>query len=118
MRVLKINNRDYVLKFTSKSIQELNAQDITLTALIDDLQTMKVDKLYTTFMYGLKTMQPDMTMDKALDILDQYYEEDENNDLEVFFTLVIEEYSKAMGLGKKFMETMAQQKAEPVQQKE
>ena len=110
MRILKINNKDYVLKFTSKSIQELNAKGITLVQLINDLQEMKVDNLYDTFMYGLKTMQHDMTLDKALEILDQYYEEDESNDLEVFFTMVIEEYSKAMGLGKKFKEMMEQQK--------
>lgn len=109
MRILKINNKDYVLKFTSKTIQELNAQDITLMGLINDLQEMKVDKLYTTFMYGLKAMQHDITLDRALEILDEYYEEDENNDLEVFFTMVIEEYSKAMGLGKKFKEMMGQQ---------
>lgn len=109
MKVLKINNKDYILKFTSKTIQELNAKGITLIQLINDLQDMKVDNLYDTFMYGLKAMQYDITLDKALEILDQYYEEDENNDLEVFFTMVIEEYSKAMGLGKKFKEMMSQQ---------
>ena len=110
MRILKINNKDYVLKFTSRSIQELNAKNITLMQLINDLQEMKVNNLYEAFAYGLKSMQHDMTLDKALDILDQYFEENEDNDLEVFFTMLIEEYSKAMGLGKKFKEMMEQQK--------
>ena len=110
MKVLRINKKDYALKFTSKTIQELNAQDITLMQLINDLQEMKVNNLYKTFQYGLKAMQHDIDEEKALEIIDQYYEEDENNDLEVFFTMVIEEYSKAMGLGKKFKEMMEQQK--------
>ena len=109
MRVLKINNKDYVIKFTSQTIKELNAKGITLVGLMQDLEKMKVDQLYDTFEYGLKTMQHDITTEKALSIIDEYYDEDENNDLESFFKILLEEYSKAMGLGKTFKELMNQQ---------
>ena len=109
MKILKINKKDYVIKFTSKVIKELNAQGVTLIGLTDDLQVMKVDNLYTVFYHGLKAMSHDITMDRALEIIDEYFEEDENNDLETFFKLILEEYASAMGLGKKFRETMIQQ---------
>ena len=107
MKVLKVNNKDYIIKFTSKAIQELNAHDITLIGLMNDLESMRVDRLYTAFTYGLKAMQHDITEEKALSIIDDFYEEDENNDIEKFFYLVVGEYSKAMGLGKKFKELLA-----------
>ena len=110
MKVLKINNKDYVLKFTSQAIKELNAKDITLNSLIKDMENLKVNGLYDAFYYGLKAMQRDITQDKALNIIDEYYEEDENNDIEKFFTLIIEEYSSAMGLGKIMKETLHQTK--------
>ena len=30
MKVLKVNGKDYIVKFTSKTIQELNSQGVTL----------------------------------------------------------------------------------------
>lgn len=108
MKVLKINNKDYVLKFTSQTISELNSKGITLVSLSSDMETMKINNLYETFAYGLKTMQHDMTLEKAYTIIDEYFESEEN-DIENFFKLVLEEYSNAMGLGKKFKEIMENQ---------
>ena len=112
MKVLKVNGKDYIVKFTSKTIQELNSQGVTLIQLTNDLQEMKVDNLYKAFHGALKSMQHDITLDKALSIIDEYYEENEDNDIESFFGIVIEEYSSAMGLGKKFKEMMKQSKVE------
>ena len=69
-----------------------------------DLEEMRVKKLYTTFFYGLKTMQHDMTQEKAYHIIDSLFEE--GMELEEFFKIVLEEYASAMGLGKKFKEIM------------
>ena len=110
MKVIKINNKDYVLKFTSQAISQLNSKGITLVSLSNDMQGMKVDSLYETFAYGLKAMQHDMTLEKAYTVIDEYFENEEN-DIESFFELVLEEYSKAMGLGKKFKEIMKDQQA-------
>lgn len=105
MKVIKINNKDYVLKFTSQTISELNAKGITLVSLSNDMQSMKVSSLYEAFACGLKAMQHDMTLEKAYRVIDEYFE-DEENDIEGFFKLVLEEYSKSMGLGKRFKELM------------
>lgn len=105
MKVIKINNKDYVLKFTSQAISELNAKGITLVSLSNDMQTMKVSSLYEAFACGLKAMQHDMTLEKAYLVIDEYFENEEN-DIEGFFKLVLEEYSKSMGLGKRFKELM------------
>lgn len=102
MRFIKINNKDYGLKFTSKKISELNAKGITLTTLSKEMEQMKLDNLYIAFYVGLQTLQHDMTLEKAYDIIDEYYEESEDNTAETFFLMVLEEYAKAMGLGKQF----------------
>lgn len=109
MRMIKANGTDYVLKFGAGAIADLNDLDITLMGLSSDMETMKVKNLFTTFYYGLKAMQRDMTMEKAHAIIDAMFEE--GLELEDFFKMVLEEYSKAMGLGKKFKEIMDNQEA-------
>ena len=49
MKVLKIGNKDYVVKFTSKVIRELNVKGITLNTLLADMEQLKLDNLYETF---------------------------------------------------------------------
>lgn len=104
MKVLKINNRDYVIKFTSKVVRDLNSKNITLNKLIEDMQIMKLDNLYEAFYYAIKDMNDLKTIDEALNLIDAYFEENEENDMEKFFNVVIEEYAKAMGLGKRYKE--------------
>lgn len=118
MKIIKINGKDYVLKFTSEVISQLNTKGITFLTLATDMEKMYVSNLYETFFYGLKTMQHDITLEKAYKIIDEYYEENEDNDTESFFEIVLGEYSKAMGLGKKFKEIMGQQQKEVQLKKE
>ncbi len=108
MKILKINNKDYVVKFTSKVIRELNAKGITLNSLAEDIQNMNTTSLYDAFYYAIKDTHK-VDLNQALEIIDSYYEENEDNDIESFFKLVLEEYAKAMGLGKKFKEIMTEQ---------
>ena len=107
MRVLKINKKDYVLKFTTKAIMNLNAKGITLTSLTSDMENLNLISLYEAFCEGLKFANKDITLDQTYEIIDSYYEE--AGEVEEFFTIVLEEYSKAMGLGNKFKEIMKQQ---------
>lgn len=110
MKVLKIGNKDYVVKFTSKVIRELNVKEITLNTLLADMEQLKLDNLYETFYFATKDMNNFKSIDEALEVVDQFYEDSEDNDIEKFFMILLEEYSNAMGLGKKFKEVMAQQK--------
>ena len=107
MKVLKINKKDYVLKFTTKAIMNLNAKGITLTSLASDMEKLNLISLYEAFHEGLKFANKDITLDQTYEIIDSYYEE--AGEVEEFFTIVLEEYSKAMGLGNKFKEIMKQQ---------
>ena len=107
MRVLKINKKDYVLKFTTKALMNLNAKGITLTSLASDMEKLNLISLYEAFCEGLKFANKDITLDETYEIIDSYYEE--GGEVEQFFTIVLEEYSKAMGLGNKFKEIMKQQ---------
>ena len=107
MRVLKINKKDYVLKFTTKAIMNLNAKGITLTSLASDIEKLNLISLYEAFHESLKFANKDIALDETYEIIDSYYEE--AGEVEEFFTIVLEEYSKAMGLGNKFKEIMKQQ---------
>lgn len=105
MKLIKINDKDYVIKFTAKIVSELNElEGITLAGLSKDLEEMKVTRLYKAFFYSLKAMQHDITIDDAYKLIDALYEE--GMELEEFFKLILAEYAQAMGLGKRFKEIM------------
>ena len=108
MKVIKINKKDYVLKFTTKALMNLNAKGITLTSLSQDMENLNLMSLYEAFCEGLKFANKDITLDQAYELIDLYYEE--GGEVEHFFTTILEEYAKSMGLGKKFKEIIKQQK--------
>ena len=107
MKVLKINKKDYVLKFTTKALINLNAKGITLTSLSQDMEKLNLISLYEAFCEGLKFANKDITLDQAYELIDAYYEE--GGEVENFFTMILEEYAGSMGLGAKFKEIMKQQ---------
>lgn len=108
MKVLKINKKDYVLKFTTKALMNLNAKGITLTSLSEDMEKFNLISLYEAFYEGLKFSNANITLDEVYELIDAYYEE--GGEVEAFFMLILEEYAKSMGLGAKFKEIMKQQK--------
>ena len=107
MKVLKINKKDYVLKFTTKALMNLNAKGITLASLSEDMEKLNLISLYEAFCEGLKFANKDITLDETYEIIDSYYEE--GGEVQEFFMMILEEYSRAMGLAKQFKETMKQQ---------
>ena len=107
MKVLKINKKDYVLKFTTKALMNLNAKGITLTSLSQDMEKLNLISLYEAFCEGLKFANKDITLDEAYELIDAYYEE--GGEVESFFTMILEESAGSMGLGAKFKEIMKQQ---------
>jgi hypothetical protein len=107
MKVLKINKRDYVLKFTTKALMNLNAKGITLTSLSQDMEQLNLISLYEAFYEGLKFANKDITLDQAYELIDLYYEE--GGEVEAFFMMILEEYANSMGLGAKFKEIIKQQ---------
>ena len=108
MKVLKINKKDYVLKFTTKALINLNAKGITLTSLSQDMEKLNLISLYEAFCEGLKFANKDITLDEAYELIDAYYEE--GGEVENFFMMILEEYAGSMGLGAKFKEIIKQQK--------
>ena len=107
MKVIKINKRDYVLKFTTKALMSLNAKGITLTSLSQDMEQLNLISLYEAFHEGLKFANKDITLDEAYELIDLYYEE--GGEVEAFFMMILEEYANSMGLGAKFKEIIKQQ---------
>ena len=107
MKVIKINKRDYVLKFTTKALMNLNAKGITLTSLSQDMEQLNLISLYEAFYEGLKFANKDITLDQAYELIDLYYEE--GGEVEAFFMMILEEYANSMGLGMKFKEIIKQQ---------
>ena len=107
MKVIKINKKDYVLKFTTKALMNLNAKGITLTSLSQDMENLNLMSLYEAFCEGLKFANKDITLDQAYELIDMYYEE--GGEVEAFFMMILEEYANSMGLGAKFKEIIKQQ---------
>ena len=107
MKVIKINKKDYVLKFTTKALMNLNAKGITLTSLSVDMEKLNLISLYEAFCEGLKFANKDITLDQAYELIDLYYEE--GGEVEAFFMMILEEYANSMGLGAKFKEIIKQQ---------
>ena len=107
MKVLKINKKDYVLKFTTKALMSLNSKGITLTSLSQDMEKLNLISLYEAFYEGLKFANKDITLDQAYELIDLYYEE--GGEVEAFFMMILEEYANSMGLGMKFKEIIKQQ---------
>ena len=107
MKVIKINKKDYVLKFTTKALMNLNAKGITLTSLSQDMDQLNLISLYEAFHEGLKFANKDITLDQAYELIDLYYEE--GGEVETFFMMILEEYANSMGLGMKFKEIIKQQ---------
>ena len=107
MKVIKINKKDYVLKFTTKAAMNLNSKGITLTSLSEDVEKLNLVSLYEAFYEGLKFANKDITLDETYELIDLYYEE--GGEVENFFMMILEEYSKSMGLGSKFKEITKQQ---------
>ena len=107
MKVLKINKKDIVLKFTTKALMNLNAKGITLTSLSQDMEQLNLISLYEAFCEGLKFANKDITLDQAYELIDIYYEE--GGEVEAFFMMILEEYANSMGLGMKFKEIIKQQ---------
>ena len=108
MKVIKINKKDYVLKFTTKALMNLNAKGITLTSLSQDMENLNLMSLYEAFCEGLKFPNKDITLDQTYELIDLYYEE--GGEVENFFMMILEEYAGSMGLGAKFKEIIKQQK--------
>ena len=107
MKVLKINKRDYVLKFTTKALVNLNAKGITLTSLSQDMEQLNLISLYEAFYEGLKFANKDITLDQAYELIDMYYEE--GGEVEAFFMMILDEYANSMGLLMQFKEIIKQQ---------
>ena len=107
MKVLKINKKAIVLKFTTKALMNLNAKGITLTSLSQDMEQLNLISLYEAFFEGLKFANKDITLDQAYELIDSYYEE--GGEVEAFFMMILEEYANSMGLGMKFKEIIKQQ---------
>ena len=108
MKVIKINKKDYVLKFTTKALMNLNAKGITLTSLSQDMENLNLMSLYEAFCEGLKFANKDITLDQTYELIDLYYEE--GGEVENFFMMILEEYAGSMGLGAKFKEIIKHQK--------
>ena len=107
MKVLKINKKDYVLKFTTRALMNLNAKGITLASLSEDMEKLNLISLYEAFHEGLKFANKDITLDQAYELIDLYYEE--GGEVEAFFMMILEEYANSMCLGNKFKDIIKQQ---------
>lgn len=113
MKVIKIGNREYAIKFNTRVIKEMNKKNITFKTLAEEMeQDFNTDKLYEAFYYGLKTMN-DIDKDDIDEIIDVFYEK---KTLEDLFELVLGEMADAMGFYQTFKKKIKEAKAKAEKQ--
>lgn len=108
MKILKIGKKDYVFKFTTLHLRDLNRKGITLVSLSEDVEKMNLDGLYTAFHYALKFQNKDITEEEAFELIDLYLKEE--NELDQLIEVVLTEYSNALGLKDKVDEGLKKAK--------
>lgn len=96
MKILKIDNKEYVFKFATMPLRDLNRRGITLVTLSEEVEKMNLDGLYTAFHYGMKFHKKDITEVEAFELIDKYLED--GNTLEGLIEVVLTEYSNALGM--------------------
>lgn len=96
MQILKINNKDVVVKFNINSIKQLGKSGLTLKTLSDSVQDVDMSAVALFFHYGVKALNYKATEDDTDEMLDNYFEE--GGTFENLVELLLDEYTKAMGL--------------------
>lgn len=110
MKLIELSKGKYVIEYTSSSILAMNEAGITTKSIAEMLENdFNVSDLYKCFWYGLRSKHPDMTLEEALKVIDDFYS-DENRTIEDFQELVIGELCSAMGFGKMFREKAKKKK--------
>lgn len=113
MKLIKIGNKEYAIRYNTKTIREMNKKGITFKSLSEEMQNdFNTDKLYDAFYYGLKNMN-DVKYDEVDDILDAFFEKKSFEDL---FELVLGEMSQALGFYQVFKKQMKEAKEKAQQQ--
>ena len=109
MKMIKINNRQLVMKFPTRVINMMNLEGITIKSISESLKdNFDTSKLNKAFYYSLISMQKDITEDEAYDLLDMWVEE--GKDGEEIQQEVIGELMTAMGFKKQFKEMIENNK--------
>lgn len=107
MKLIKIGNKEYAIKYNTKTIKEMNRQNITFKTLSEEMESdFNTNKLYDAFYYGLKTMN-DVDKDDVDEIIDEFFEK---KTLEDLFELVLGEMANAMGFYPMFKKQMKEAK--------
>lgn len=112
MKILKVGNKSYIMKFTTKQIHMMNKEGVTVKTMSEALSDNFDTSLFNrAFYYSLKAGQPNVDEDKAFEILDELIEEGKNG--EELQMEILEELMSAQGFGEQFkqMKKNAKKKA-------
>lgn len=109
MKMIKINNKQYIMRFTTKQINLMNKEGITVKTMSEALQEKFDTSLFNkAFYYSLLANQQNIDEDRAYELLDEWIEE--GKDGEELQLEILEELMSAQGFGKQFKQIMKQQK--------
>lgn len=98
MRVIKIGNREIFIRFNTNTIKALSELDVNLFTVNSALERLDIRPLSKMFFYGVKSLKPEVTEDETDCMIDDFFEANENG-FEKLSTLILEEYTKALGMG-------------------
>lgn len=107
MKVLKIDNKEVFLRYNMNNIKKLSKLGITIKTVSEGLQNVDIAPLSVMFYYGVKSLKPEVTEDETDSMIDSFFESEENG-FEKLTNIILEEYSKALGIKTKSKEDTKQ----------
>ena len=90
MTMMRINNKEYILKYNFKALAEIQERGIEFTAEHE----FKLKDIATIFFIGLKKFHEDLNLEDAYDLIDIFLEE---NNLEDLMRYIQEALEKSLG---------------------
>lgn len=89
--VLKINGKDYVIKFTIGSHIKMNKEGLNF----ESLQRLDIEMTRDLLYYGLEKFHK-LNREQVTDLMDDFM--DNGGTFEELFTVIVDAYSKSLGM--------------------
>ena len=94
MKIIEIGNKEYEIKYTINTLCRMESDGLDVMHINKIVENVSFSLIRKLFFYGISASAGKITENKAGDIMDEYLE---NNDYNELMTVLIQELAKALG---------------------
>ena len=94
MKIIEIGNKEYEIKYTINTLCRMESDGLDVMHINKIVENVSFSLIRKLFFYGISASAGKITENKAGDIMDEYLE---NNDYNELMTILIQELAKALG---------------------